>query len=215
MALPPFFGETLPIYDPDAPVDLQVLDWTCSIESVQWFLRALGRAPDRGDTRNDPWLKGQLVPGYVTPELGLLDARGVPLAQWVQREYGDEMGLVIWTVVPITWDDLMRIAGRRPIIMGGHVWYHWSGVRRVVDGGLELANPAPNWKGVGTWMSRQEFDALGPFNAIVAFSREELEREPPPPPPPPPPPEPEPILVKVRALLEEAIAMIDSAATSA
>lgn len=215
VARPPFLTSTLPIYRPDAPVDIQVLDWTCSIESTQWFLRALGRNPDAGNTRDDPWLKGQLVPGYVTAQDGLLNASGIPLAQWIQREYGDEMGLVIWAINPITWDDLQRFAGRRPIIMGGHTWYHWSGVRRVVNGGLELANPAPNWKGIGTWMSEEEFYAMGPFNAIIAFSREELEN-PLPDPPDPDPPQPAPnVLAQVRALLEQAVALIDASEASA
>lgn len=178
MAMPPFPRSTLALYQPDAPVDLQVLDWTCSIESVQWLLRALGRSPDRGNTRDDPWLKGQLVPGYVTPELGLLDASGKSLSVWLQREYGDDMGLVIWAINPVTWDDLKTLVGRRPVILGGRAWNHWSGARRWAGEEIELANPAPNWQGVGTRMSRAEFDAQGPFSAITAFTREEVEAPP-------------------------------------
>lgn len=156
---------TLP-YNPDAPVDRQPVDWTCSIESAQWLLRSIGRNPDASDPTNDPWLRSQLVPGIVRPDLGLLDGTGAQLAAWITREYGSEMGFTAHAV-PVSFDDVAAGAGVNPTIMGGGNYYHWVGVRRLnTDGTLALANPAPGYKGVGDSMSRAQFDALGPFHAV-------------------------------------------------
>lgn len=149
-------------YNPDAQVDLQEDPFSCSEQSAQWLLRALGRNP------GDAWIRGQFLPnGLMTAEYGLMDASGASLAAWLQREYGDEMGLTFTNKNGASWDDIAAIAGRQPVMIGGRAWNHWSGVRRLQEGGLELANPAPNWKDVGTLLDRAEFDRYGSWSYVT------------------------------------------------
>ena len=153
-------------YNPDAPVDAQPDDWSCSVQSAQWLLRSIGRDPKRG------WLEQQLVgPLSVAPivsrEYGLMDASGRTLAAWLQREYGDEMGVTFEARAVPTWEDLVAIASKGGAMLGGRTWNHWTGVRAYRDGKIALANPAGSWKGVGQELTRDEFDALGSWSAIV------------------------------------------------
>lgn len=153
-------------YRPDAPVDPQPDDWSCSVQSAQWLLRSIGRDPKRG------WLEGQLVgplsaAPIVSREYGLMDASGRTLAAWLQREYGDEMGVTFEARAVATWEDLVAIASKGGAMLGGRTWNHWTGVRGYRDGKVLLANPAGSWKGVGQELTRDEFDALGSWTAIV------------------------------------------------
>ncbi len=156
-------------YNPDAPVDLQPDEWSCSVESAQWLLRALGRNPQ------DSWIRPSLLgQGIVTTADGLMDASGRRIVRWFQEEYGNDMGHSYRALNPVTWEQLNELAGTRPVMIGGRAWNHWSGVRRRKDGGLELANPAPNWKGTGHLLDKAEFDALGPFSAVTVYTKEEV-----------------------------------------
>lgn len=153
-------------YNPDAPVDPQPDDWSCSVQSAQWLLRSIGRDPKRG------WLEQQLVgplsaAPIVSREYGLMDASGRTLAAWLQREYGDEMGVTFEARSVNTWEDLVAIASKGGAMLGGRTWNHWTGVRGYRDGKVLLANPAGSWKGVGQELTRDEFDALGSWTAIV------------------------------------------------
>lgn len=165
------------VYDPDAPITPQPDDWSCAVRSAQWLLRSIGRRP------GDDWIVQQLVDsGLVTPEHGLMDASGQALAAWLQREYGDEMGLRFEAASPVTWERVVALAGRQPVLIGGRAWNHWSGVRRLTsEGGLALANPDPNWKGAGTVLDRSEWDRLGPWSLVTVA----IPGAPPPDPPDP------------------------------
>lgn len=196
-------------YNPDAPVDPQPDDWSCSVESAQWLLRSIGRNP------GDSWIRPQLLDAsIVTQEHGLMDASGAALVRWLQREYGDEMGLSFRSYSRVGWDELVGIvSSARPVMVGGRNWNHWSGVRRYENGGLTLANPAPNWQGVGNVLDRSEFDRLGSFSAITVYDRAEI-ADPPVPPDPPPAPEPPTDTRMARALvrLHEAIEILSEPA---
>jgi hypothetical protein len=154
-------------YNPDALVDPQPDDFSCSLQSAQWLLRSIGRNPER------PWLVKQLVgplyPGsIITQEYGLMDSSGKTLAAWLQKEYGDEMGVTFAARPVNTWDDLVALAGKGPVMLGGRAYGHWVGVRSYQDGKVQLANPAGSWKGVGQELTRDEFDALGSWSAVTA-----------------------------------------------
>lgn len=153
-------------YNPDAPIDPQPDDWSCSVQSAQWLLRSIGRNPSRA------WLEQQLVgplsaAPIVSREYGLMDASGRTLAAWLQREYGDEMGVAFEARTVPTWEDLVAIASKGGAMLGGRTWNHWTGVRAYRDGKIALANPAGSWKGAGQELTRDEFDALGSWTAIV------------------------------------------------
>ncbi len=184
-------------YNPDAPVDIQDNDWSCSEQSAQWLLRAINRNP------GDAWIRDQLLTnGLVTKEDGLMDASGGSLAAWLQREYGAEMGLRFTNKNGATWEDIAAIAGKQPMMLGGRSWNHWTGVRRMTDAGLELANPAPNWQSVGTVLDRAEWEQWGSWSYVTVADGST------PVPAPVPPPVPSPVDPKdVRiAELEAALA---------
>lgn len=188
-------------YNPDAPVDIQTDAWSCSEQSAQWLLRSIGRDP------KDAWIRGQLLDnGIVTVEQGLMDASGQQLAAWLQREYGDEMGLTFASKNGASWEDLVAIVGRQPVMIGGRTWNHWSGARRLVEGGIELANPAPNWKGVGTVLDREEFERLGGFSFITVTDA--AAAIPPVVPPPAPPAGPDPRDARIAQLEQEKAGLV-------
>ena len=174
-------------YNPDAPIDVQPDDWSCSVQSAEFLLRSIGRNP------SDQWIQDQLLgAGIVTREHGLMDARGQALAHWLQVTYGDEMGIQ-FNAAPVTFDEVWTGAGLNPTIVGGRGWNHWSGVRRRNGNGtLALANPAPGFKNVGDRISREQWNNLGPFSAIY-IDRGSVA------PAPEPDPQPEPVPAPSRA----------------
>lgn len=194
-------GETVPLpFYFDAPVDQQPDDWSCALQSVQWLLRSVGRNPDASDTRNDPWLRSQLVPGIISPDVGLRDGTGQQLAAWLTREYGQEMGFVAHAV-PVEYDDVMLGAGINPTLIGGHGWGaggHWAGVRGKDGDDLLLANPADGYTGIGQRMTRAEWTARGPWHAIYI---DRLATLPAPDPPAPPAFDREAVVAALRSIL--------------
>ena len=156
-------------FNPDAPIDQQPDPWSCALQSIQWLLRTIGRNPDASDPTGDPWLRSQLVPALISPDVGLRDGSGKQLAAWVNREYGAEMGFMA-QASSVTFDDVMAGAGTNPMIVGGHKWGaggHWAGVRRA-DGpdALLLANPANGYTGIQQRITRTEWNNRGPWDCI-------------------------------------------------
>lgn len=157
-------------YNPDARVDQQDNDYECSVESMEWLLRSLGRDPA------EAWVNALLVPALVTPELGLLDGSGGGLAAWFDREYGDDgstAGLRAMSRRGVSFDDIVAVAGHQPVLAGSAGWYHWVGVRgydEAIDT-LRLANPANGYglRGVtpGQSLTRGEFAALAPWAMVT------------------------------------------------
>lgn len=95
-------------FDPDARVDRQPDDWSCSIQSAEFLLRSIGHNP------GDQWIQDQLLgAGIVTREHGLMDASGQQLADWITREYGAEMGFTA-QASPVLFEDVYAGAGHYP-----------------------------------------------------------------------------------------------------
>lgn len=200
-------GATMPDvipFNPDAPVDQQPDEWSCSIQAAQWLLRSIGRRP------GDQWMHDQLVPSVVSTSVGLRDASGATLAAWITREYGTEMGFVA-QASPVSFDDVLAGAGVNPMMIGGRRWGaggHWSGVRRSdAAGWLELANPSAGYTGVGTHLDREEWNARGPWSAIW-IDRASMLAEPEPPPLPPAPAKMG--AEEIRAVIREILAIGDA-----
>jgi hypothetical protein len=151
-------------YNPDLPPELQVQDWACSIRATTWVLKSLGVNIDAGT------LQDEMVPGRVTPELGLLDARGYGIAETIKAHLDPSHHDRVHVFESISWDELRSLAGQGPIALGGRrfgVAGHWVSVRRPGDGdSLEIMNPAPGYTGVGHTLTRQQFDQRGPFSAV-------------------------------------------------
>ncbi len=141
---------TVPLYDPNAPPVLQTSAWSCSAASLAWMYQSLGQ--NVGE-----WDAVQKLDGYISPALGLHNGTGAPLARALQRDGFDARN---WYG---NWADMLAYAGQGPMAIGGAGFYHWVGVRGTDGAGLFLANPAPNWWGIGQYMSYSEYLACGPF----------------------------------------------------
>ena len=151
-------------FNPAAKIDAQPDDFSCSIQSAKWMLRALGRNP------GDAWIYGQLLDsGIVRRDVGLTVSTGQQLADWITEQYGKEMGFTA-QASPVTWDDVWAGAGTNPMICGGRTFGaggHWVGIRgRNADGTLSIANSADGYTGVFQTISREQWDARGPWSCV-------------------------------------------------
>jgi hypothetical protein len=141
-------------FDPTTPTVFQTGPWQCSAASTAWVLRSLGHAHLQDD------VVALLGPGHINAELGLLFGDGRGLAALLRA-----VGLTA-AHGPVGFDDVLAMAGRRPVAMGGAAFYHWVGVRGRDGDTLLLANPGPGWRGIQQTLTRAEFAALGPFAAV-------------------------------------------------
>lgn len=146
-------------YDPDTPSEFQLQDWTCSVRSATWCLRSLGIDVTAGEMQTQ-----MQAAGLVTPADGLLDGSGTSLARWLAETFG----VPATAVYPADWAAVTGDAGTGPIALGGMALNHWLAVRRPIQdaNALDVMNPAPNWHGIGTELSKTEWDTWGPWSAI-------------------------------------------------
>ena len=151
-------------YNPSQPPERQVQSWTCSIRSTAWVLKSLGLPVEIGP------LQDEMSPRYVTPELGLLDARGYGIAEVLKAHLPAEWDDRVHVFESSTWDELWSLAGRGPVALGLRGAYHWIDIaRQRSDGDLDSPNPAPNYPQaapIGDILSRSEFDQYGPASAV-------------------------------------------------
>lgn len=150
-------------YDKDTPRIAQNDDWSCAPTSLRWALTALGRNP------SETWVEGTaLAEGVVTTLHGLMDSSGAGLAEFVRRHWG-EFGFDANHEPTISFQ-FAALEGDHayPILIGGRNWNHWSAVRDYDESRdiLLLANPADGHRGVHQFMTRPQFEALGPFSMV-------------------------------------------------
>ena len=150
------------VYDPSTPPERQVQSWACSIRAATWILRSLGVNVTAAQ------LQEEMVPGYVTPELGLLDGRGAGLADIVRHPLPPETPVeVLWAP---SWDDVVARAGRGPIGIGSGSLYHWLNVAATIDAAtLSAPNPAPNYppdSPLHDTLTRAQFDQYAPWALV-------------------------------------------------
>jgi len=147
-------------YDSSFPVQIQPDDFSCSIYTAAWVLQSVGI-----DVPPET-MRGFMVPGLVSAQLGLLDRTGAGLV----RLFRDQFGLDA-SNREVSFDELAERAGQQPIALGGHNWSngvgHWVGVRRFDGSSLILANPG----GTGPRFGQQALDqaawnARAPFSAV-------------------------------------------------
>ena len=153
---PPPAGLT---YNPDTPPERQIQDWVCAIRTATWVLRSVGVSVDAGT------MQDRMVPRFVRPDVGLLDARGYGLRDALAELLPP--GTTTEVLPAATWEDIAARAGKGPIALGGRSLYHWVAVRRQLpDGTLSLMNPAPAWQGIKDDLTREEWDRWGPWSAV-------------------------------------------------
>jgi hypothetical protein len=163
---PAFFSQYAPVtdapglplaYNATVPVQLQYRDWSCSIVSTHWALSSLGYDVDRET------LVAIMTPWPVGVNVGLLDASGAGLAQFLRDEYG----VPAHSTSVASWTEVTAAAGRYPVMIGGRGWNHWTAVRKTVAGALALANPAPGYRKIYQSLSHGQFESwLGSFAMV-------------------------------------------------
>ena len=159
-------GPPVLTFDRNEPAVRQTASWTCSAAALAWVMNALG-VESRTGGKWDEWdgvsaLRD--VGGYaaVTPDYGLAYASGVDIEK-VYVSYG----YTVERLLPATWAEVELLCEWSIGQLGGARWYHWTGLRGY-DGQLfALANPAPNWKGVGDNLDDAEWDRWGAWNAVM------------------------------------------------
>ena len=149
-------------FDPTTPTESQIQNWTCAIRSTMWLLKSLGIAVTPEEAQD------AMSPRYVRSDVGLLDASGAGIVEVLR----DRWGVGAYKRSPASFDDVLAMAGRVPVAMGGRAWNHWTAVRGW-DGppGMErllLANPGGTGPRYGQQtLNRQQFADLGPFSMVV------------------------------------------------
>lgn len=146
-------------YKPDQAPERQVQDWACSIRAAAWALKSVGVAIDAGS------LQDEMVPGTVTPALGLLDGRGYGLAATLGRHV--PAGTHIEIVENVSYSQLAGRAGRGPICLGSNSLYHWINVASIRGDGVFVApNPSPRHQNIGDDLTPEEFSRWAPWNMV-------------------------------------------------
>jgi hypothetical protein len=176
------------VYDPTTPAIAQNDPWSCAPTSARWAMTAWGRHP------TEQWFESTLLAeGVVSRDDGLLDASGAGLARFLTEQYG-EFNFAARSNGHVSFDDVKSASRQTPVLIGGRQWGHWSGVRSYdpATDTLQLANPANGWQGIHQTMSRQQFDALGPFSMVVVTWQDPVAPTPPAPAPAPAPKPPAP-----------------------
>jgi hypothetical protein len=156
------------VYNPAEPPHVQEEDWDCSQESAEWALHSVGRRP------SDAWLEQtMLAEGVVSRSLGLLDASGKGLADFLTRHYG-EFGFHATNDASTSFDRLAKEAGRYPLMIGARNWGgsglgHWSGLAAydTARGVLDLRNPAGGGPRFGPrTLTPDQFAGMGPWSMV-------------------------------------------------
>jgi len=99
-------------------------------------------------------------PQNINATYGLMNGSGVEL-QRVLADYG-----VATSQGWLTFDTVYAIAQQAPGCMSGGAWYHWVAIRGVDSSNIWIANSAPGYKGVYDTLTREQFNALGPFSVV-------------------------------------------------
>ena len=152
-------------FDPETPTYYQRQDWTCSIASVIWMLRSIGIDVTPEEAQD------AMSPRYVNPTLGLLDGSGAGIVEVLREHWGVKAHTLDRPGGP-TFDDVLAVAGKQPVAIGGRNWGgpglgHWSAVRGRYEDTLILANPARGDRFGQTTLTRQDWQRLGGFSAVV------------------------------------------------
>lgn len=148
---------------PNIPTEFQVQDWTCSVRSLTWCLKSIGVDIEAGDVQDL-----MVNAGLINSDLGLLDGSGSGIVQLLADHFQ-----ILANARRYSFDDLLALVGKSPILMGGWNWNHWVAVRGSVYGNLDLANPARGVHYGQTIMGPGDYEALGPFSVVILENPQE------------------------------------------
>lgn len=158
------------VYDRSFPAIAQDDTWSCWPTSARWLLGAIGADADGdGLPPTEAYVEGQAIrDGIVSTDDGLLVASGGPAAAWLNDQWLSPLGLQAIAYPSVSYEDVIARTLEGGCLIGGRAWNHWVATTGVTpQGEITLMNPDPHYKGIGTVLSRDEFQAMGPFSAIA------------------------------------------------
>jgi hypothetical protein len=132
----------------------QTYEWTCSVASWNWVAGATAVAYLSREQA------GELI-GY--PQC-VNETYGCMSAQCLIDAYA-QIGLVArqaW----LTFDQAYALCRVTTGQLNGLGWYHFAAIRGVTTNALHIANSARGYRGVWDTLTREQFNSLGPFQAI-------------------------------------------------
>jgi len=146
-------------WNPSEPMPRQSASWTCSACSLAWVERSTGKNPGA-----DEWSAVAEIgqPENINPTYGLMDGSGSQLQRVLKDSYALN-SMHGWLNYDEVWTAVAHTTG----MMSGGAWYHWVALRGQSGGDLWIANSAPGYKGVYDVLSREAFNALGPFSVVL------------------------------------------------
>ena len=157
----------------DEPTVFQTVSWTCSCAAAAWVMNSLGvPTPRRDAAKWNEWtavdeLRRICGDRAVSPEYGLAFA---DMHQMERMYQAQGLETIRWQETSF-WGIAGGVAGQYPGQMNGARWYHHAGLRGFDGSDLVLANPAPNWKGVGQTMDPAEWSTWGPWRILFVVGR--------------------------------------------
>lgn len=133
----------------------QDFEWTCSIRSLDWLLRATGLNP-YSTVISAGFELG--YPSCVDQWSGLKDTQCLVRAL---EAYGVD-AVQEW----VSWDRALEIASSTAYILNSTSWYHFVGGRGARNGGLWVANSAPGYGGIWDDVDAASFARLTPWQMV-------------------------------------------------
>jgi conflict system STAND superfamily ATPase len=133
----------------DVPDVRQSHTWSGSAAALEWMLHTIGINYSEDDVVT------LLGPDEISPDLGLLDASGQGI-----RDRLVAAGIPAHNGA-LTYNDALKMAGLQPMMLNIAGTYGSVGVRGRAGGTLQIANPAPGYRGLGKTLDRAQFDAVG------------------------------------------------------
>jgi len=100
-------------------------------------------------------------PDNINPAYGLMDGSGKQLERVLNDIYAQDTRQD-W----LDFDSVYALAQGTTGLMSGASWYHWCAIRGVSGANLWIANSAPGYKGIGDFLSREDFSRLGGFSVV-------------------------------------------------
>ena len=146
-------------YDPETLMPTQRDNWSCAACALAWIERATGI----DSMATEMSAVAQIgFPQNINPTYGLMDGSGARLQQVLSDVYGvgSEQS---W----LTFNDAYTIFAETTGMISGGAWYHWVAVRGLQNGSLLVANSAPGYLGVGSVLTREMYQKLGPFSCVA------------------------------------------------
>jgi hypothetical protein len=137
----------------------QAYNWTCSICATTWVLNATGTSDDGRQT------VGEAIgyPSCVNEAYGCMSSQCLIDALYMYGLIAKEK----W----VDFNEAFSIAREHTGLLDSIGMYHYMAIRGVDEtGNLWVANSAPGYMGVWDYISRDQFNAYGPWKVIYIES---------------------------------------------